>query len=124
MKKLHAKIVKNGPLTDKECVVLQYLCEGYFRPEIAVKLNRSLSTVSTHIEHIADKLQARGSTEIVLLAEKLGLIEIKIINQSHHYLLNGALILLIALQLTTPQHGRRPPRTPRPSIRLVRQRIA
>jgi len=87
MKRLSAKTLKNGPLTDKESQVLRYLCMGYYRPEIALHLHRTLSTVSKHIEHIAEKLHAHGSTEIVLIAEKMGLVEIKIIQYPEQLLL-------------------------------------
>jgi len=117
MKRLTATILKNGPLTSKEAEILKYLAMGYYRPEIALHLHRTLSTVSKHIEHIAQKLNAHGSTEIVLIAEKMGLIEIKLLNTRSNCLL---LICLIIGQLTAPQFGRRPPQHQRPATRLVR----
>jgi len=117
VKRLKAQIIKNGPLTDKEAEILKYLCMGYYRPEIALQLHRTLSTISKHIEHIAEKLDAHGSTEIVLIAEKTGIVEIKIIEKRPEKLL---LICLILGQLISPNLGRRPPQTPRPLIRLVR----
>jgi len=120
MKRLIAKILKNGPLSDKEAAVLRLLCEGYYRPEIALKLHRSLSTVSSHVEHIAEKLDAHGSTEIVLLAEKLGLVEINLIKPEHHYFTNSLLIFLVICQLSSSNIGRRPPQPIRPATRIVR----
>lgn len=117
MKRLTAKIIDNGPLTDKEAQVLRYLCMGYYRPEIALHIHRTLSTVSKHIEHIAEKLHATGSTEIVVIAEKMGLVEIHMIQRHYEKLL---LILLVIGQLFSPSLGRRPPQTQRPAIRLVR----
>jgi len=116
MHKLTAKIINNGPLTDKEAQVLRYLCMGYYRPEIALHLHRTLSTVSKHIEHIAKKLHAHGSTEIVVIAEKLGLVEIQLIQRHYENLL---LIFLMISQLFS-FNGRRPPNAPRPLVRLVR----
>ena len=80
------------------------------------------STVSSHVERIADKLNAHGSTEIVLLAEKLGLVEITLIKPEHHYLLNSVLVFLMIGQLVNPI-GRRPPQPPRPAVRLVRRQL-
>jgi len=117
MKRLTAKIIQNGPLTDKEACVLRYLSMGYYRPEIALHLHRTLSTVSKHVENIAIKLDAHGSTEIVLVAEKMGLVEITITEYRYQNLM---LILLIIGQLISPNLGRRPPQTQRPAIRLVR----
>lgn len=123
MKCLTAKIINKGPLTDKEAEVLRYLCEGYYRPEIALKLHRTLSTVSSHVEHIAEKLHAHGSTEIVVLAEKLGLVEIKLIKPQHNYLLNSVLVFLMMGQLINPM-GIRPPQTPRPAVRQLRRELS
>lgn len=117
MRRLKATIIKNGPLTNKEAEILRYLCMGYYRPEIALLLHRTLSTVSKHIEHIALKLGAHGSTEIVLIAEKQGLVDIKLIHQKYQTLI---LLLLVVGQLFSPNLGRRPPQTPRPLTRLVR----
>ncbi len=101
MKRLTARILKQGTLTDKEIDILRLMCEGYYRPEIAQKKHRTISTISKHIESIAEKLDAHGSTEIVLIAEQLGLIEIKL-SHSNHPLMLCIVLLLIASQLTAP----------------------
>jgi len=117
MRRLTAKIINNGPLTDKEAQVLRYLAMGYYRPEIALHLHRTLSTISKHIEHIAEKLEAHGSTEIVLIAEKKGIVEIKLSQTTHPLLL----CLLIICQLSNLNlNARRPPQTPRPLVRQIR----
>ncbi len=121
MKRLQAKIIKNGPLSQKECVVLRLLCEGYYRPEIALKLNRTIHTVSSHVEHIAQKLGAHGSTEIVLMAEKMGLVEIRLTQPAPFYPL--FIVFLMSAQLFSSEPKRRPPQSPRPAVRLLRREL-
>jgi len=123
MKKLRAKIIEKGPLTEKEAEVLRYLCEGYFRPEIALKLHRTVSTVSKHIEHIAEKLEAHSATEIVLLAEHCGLVDITPITRPQA-LQKLLIFMLLFGQLLNPVQGRRPPQSPRPAMRLLRRECA
>jgi len=118
MKRLKAIILKKGPLTEKESCVLRYLCEGYYRPEIAIHLHRTLSTISKHIENIAQKLDAHGSTEIVKIAEEMGLVKIKLIEHRYQKLV---LILLTLSQVISPNIGRRPPNSPRPTTQLIRR---
>ncbi len=119
MRRLRAKILSNGPLTPKEAEVLRLLCEGYYRPEIAEKLHRAVSTVSTHIDHIADKLQARGSTEIVFIAQQMGLVEVRLIHRISPEML---LIWYLAMTQIVGFAPRRPPRSPQHAIRAVRIR--
>lgn len=118
--RLHAKILKTGCLTNREAVVLKYLCEGYMRKEIAVKVFRSYGCISKQVESIAEKLDAHSSTEIVAVAIAEGLVEIQIIKPQHHYLLNTVLVFLMVGQMFNGT-GRRPPQTPRPAVRLVRR---
>jgi DNA-binding CsgD family transcriptional regulator len=118
MKRLSAKILDRGPLTPKEAEVLRYLCEGYFRPEIALKLCRTLSTVSAHIEHIAEKLDARGTTEIVLIAQQMGLIEISL-KPRNNALLKSFIIFIALTQLNGQMIIRRPPRHQRPAVQRI-----
>lgn len=119
MKRLAAKIVDRGPLTAKEAEVLRLLCEGYYRPEIAIKLHRTLSTVSSHIDHISAKLHARGATEIVVIAQQLGLVEIRLIQRSIT-LQTVILFYLALLQLAFPT-PRRPLRAPTVAARLIKR---
>jgi DNA-binding NarL/FixJ family response regulator len=46
-------------LTAREEEILAYVAKGYQSPEIAAELGISLSTVSTHLHHIYEKLQVR-----------------------------------------------------------------
>lgn len=123
MKRLRATIKKNGPLTAKEAEVLRYLCEGYYRPEIALMLHRSLSVVNRHVEHIAEKLQATGITEITHIALDMGLVEINVLQPGCTTLCSFVIWYLIVVQIFIPS-ARRPQRAPRPiSMRLVRSSI-
>jgi DNA-binding CsgD family transcriptional regulator len=124
MQRIHARIVDKGPFTEKESQVLRYMCEGLYTTEIAVRLFRSPRTIGKHIENIAHKLDARGSSEIVLIAREMGLVEITLLNSQHHVL--KVILLLIMVSNLMPQYGmrndmRRAPKTHRtPAVRLVR----
>jgi DNA-binding NarL/FixJ family response regulator len=50
-------------LTEREKEILQSLAQGYSNKEIASKLEVSVSTVRTHVEHIYDKLHVHCRTE-------------------------------------------------------------
>jgi len=119
MQRIHAQIIDKGPLTEREADVLRYMCEGLFSTEIAVRLFRSPRTIGKHIENIAAKLDAHGSSEIVLIARELGLVKITLRNP-----INPALkivLLLIMVSNLMPPQGMRRPKTPRaPTVRLVR----
>lgn len=126
MKRLTAKIVERGPLTAKEAEVLRYLCEGHYRHEIAMKLYRSISTVSAHIDHIAEKLDAQSSTEIVLIAQQMGLVEVRL-KQRDNALLKTLLIFIAITQLNGHDIMRRPPRHQRNAVHRIytnRQELA
>lgn len=62
-------------LTDSEKQILQLLCDGYKRKEIASMLYASERTVSNHIQHIFDKLDVSSSLEAVTKGIKLGYIQ-------------------------------------------------
>lgn len=81
MQRITAKVIKNGPLTNREAQILKYMCEGFYCPEIAARLFRSIRTIEKHIENIAEKLDAHGSTEITLIVIELGLVEITLDQQ-------------------------------------------
>lgn len=117
MKRLTATLINKGPLTNREAEILSYVAVGYYCPEIALRLHINVKTVSKHIENIAYKLDAHGSTEIVLVAEKMGLVKIDIIEHRYQNLL---LIFLVISQLFSHDIGRRPPSTMRQATRLVR----
>ena len=50
-------------LTSREKEILQHLAQGYSNKEIAAKLELSVSTVRTHIEHIYEKLRVHCRTQ-------------------------------------------------------------
>lgn len=59
-------------LTPNEKKILQYLCDGHKRKEIAMLMFVSERTVSNHIQHIFDKLQVSSALEAVTKGLKLG----------------------------------------------------
>jgi DNA-binding CsgD family transcriptional regulator len=63
-------------LTLMETTVLQLLCRGLTRKEIARQRHRSVGTVSHHVENIAKKLQANSTAEIVAKAVARGIVSI------------------------------------------------
>ncbi|KOP80951.1 LuxR family transcriptional regulator [Lysinibacillus sp. FJAT-14745] len=62
-------------LTDSEKQILQLLCDGYKRKEIATMLYASERTISNHIQHIFNKLDVSSSLEAVTKGIKLGYIQ-------------------------------------------------
>ncbi|MCM3738385.1 response regulator transcription factor [Bacillus cytotoxicus] len=62
-------------LTDSETQILQLLCDGCKRKEIASILFVSERTISNHIQHIFDKLNVTSSLEAVTKGIKLGYIQ-------------------------------------------------
>lgn len=114
MQRISATIIDKGPFTAKEAEVLRYMCEGLYSTEIALRLFRSPRTVSKHMENIAVKLNARGSSEIVLIAINLGFIEIRLVNQPT--LIKVILMLLLCNTFCPQDDARRPPRIPRTSV--------
>ncbi|MDX2072645.1 MAG: response regulator transcription factor [Haliscomenobacter sp.] len=61
-------------LSDREKEILVLIVEGMKNREIAEKLNLSLNTVQTHRRNIKDKLQAKTTIELRIIAEIAGLI--------------------------------------------------
>ncbi|MGE7942129.1 response regulator transcription factor [Lysinibacillus xylanilyticus] len=62
-------------LTDSEKQILQLLCDGYKRKEIASMLFASERTISNHIQHIFNKLDVSSSLEAVTKGIRLGYIQ-------------------------------------------------
>ena len=50
-------------MTSREKEILQHLAQGYSNKEIAAKLELSVSTVRTHIEHVYEKLHVHCRTQ-------------------------------------------------------------
>ncbi|WP_328400816.1 LuxR C-terminal-related transcriptional regulator [Streptomyces sp. NBC_00390] len=55
-----------SPLTGRESVVAALVAEGLTNREIASRLGLAASTVSTHLDHVRDKLGMRSRTQIAL----------------------------------------------------------
>ncbi|MFZ2405501.1 MAG: LuxR C-terminal-related transcriptional regulator [Methylobacter sp.] len=122
MRRITARIADQGPFTDKEAQVLRLMCEGLYGPEIALRLFRSPRTIDKHRENIAQKLNARGSSEIVLIARELGFIEITLTDSSN---LLKTLVLLIICTTLFPKDDmrndmRRPHRERTHAVRAIR----
>lgn len=105
--KLSVHLLSPGHLTDKESSVLFWLCHGLSRKEIAQKMTRSLGTISKHVEHIAEKLDAHSHAEIVAKA-----VAAKLVNITLKMLL--IVFMFNAGGYRVEQSLRRPPSTPKP----------
>jgi DNA-binding NarL/FixJ family response regulator len=57
-------------LSNRELEVYQLLGQGVKKHEIAERLNLSVKTVETYIEHIKIKLQLKGTHEVLMHAVK------------------------------------------------------
>lgn len=117
---IHARIIDRGPFTAKEAEVLRYMCEGLYTTEIALRLFRSPRTISKHIENIAHKLDAHGSSEIVLIAREMGWVEITL-THTWQNLLKVLLLSFICNSLFIQNDLRS---APRPKIRNPVSRLA
>lgn len=62
-------------LTDREKEVLSFLAEGLTAREVARRIGVTESTVKNHVAHILGKLDARNTTEAVVLAYKSGILK-------------------------------------------------
>lgn len=120
MKKLRVTLLKQGPLTKQEAIVLVYLCNGYSRQEIADKPpQRSISTINRQVESIAYKLEAKCQAEIVSTAVALKLVKIEVC-PTHSLFAKSLVVLLVGLNVSGGNVDmRRGPVAPRP-IRTAR----
>ena len=66
--------IETGSLTVRELEVVRLMSMGLRSREIAGELNVSLHTVLNHIRHARQKLRARTRLEVVLAAQRLGLL--------------------------------------------------
>ena len=64
-REMQTTIAVSEPLTMREREVLDLLAQGCLYKEIADQLQISYSTVSTHLEHIYEKLQVHSRTQAV-----------------------------------------------------------
>ena len=62
-------------LTDREREVLQLIAEGHSNKEIAARLFLSVYTVETHRKNILEKLNVRGTADLILHAVRTGMIQ-------------------------------------------------
>jgi DNA-binding NarL/FixJ family response regulator len=61
-------------LTDRERQIYQLLAEGNSNKDVANRLNLSLHTVETHRWRIMEKMDLHGAAELVLSADRRGLL--------------------------------------------------
>ena len=61
------------PLTPREIEVLKCLAQGWTNREIALKLDVSVRTVTTHVRNILDKLHLENRTQAALYAVEQGI---------------------------------------------------
>ncbi|MFK0380301.1 response regulator [Pandoraea sp. NPDC090278] len=67
-------VSKLDQLTAKEIEVVRLFAGGMTMSDIASKLNRAISTVATQKKSAMDKLGVQSNADLVLYAEKMGLI--------------------------------------------------
>ena len=60
--------------TERELEVLRELMTGDSNQEIADRMNVSVSTLKTHIQHLQDKTGFRNRTELAVKAREIGLV--------------------------------------------------
>ncbi|MFZ5808872.1 MAG: response regulator [Chloroflexota bacterium] len=63
----------SDPLTERELEVLRWIARGLSNQEIALELNVSERTVTTHISNILDKLHLANRTQATLYALRKGI---------------------------------------------------
>ncbi len=69
------RVASSDPaLTDRERDVLELMAQGLIKKEIAVQLNVSIHTVSTHLRNIYDKLHVNTNTAAVAKAIRKGIV--------------------------------------------------
>jgi FixJ family two-component response regulator len=61
-------------LTLRERQVFERVVRGALNKQIAVELGATERTIKAHRQHLMEKLQVRSIAELVLIAERLGLI--------------------------------------------------
>lgn len=78
--RLTATILDQGPLSPKEARVMRLVAEGLTQKQIAQRINRSLSTINTQLEHIYRKLNAHSAVHAVGIAVSKGIITLTILS--------------------------------------------
>ena len=64
-------------LTAKENKILQMITDGKTQKEVAIQLYMSQRTISTHMQHILNKLGVHSTVSAVVKALELGVVKIK-----------------------------------------------
>lgn len=67
-------LTTNHDFTERELDVLRELLTGDSNAEIAKRLNISVGTVKTHIQHLLEKTGFHTRTELALAARSLGIV--------------------------------------------------
>jgi DNA-binding NarL/FixJ family response regulator len=70
------KRVSKLKLSDREKEVLQLLCRGFSNQEIAKKLSVSAHTSDAHRRKLLQKMEARNTANMIMIAVRDGLIEL------------------------------------------------
>lgn len=68
---LHARLAKLSP---REREVFDLVVRGHLNKQIAHRLGMSVRTVKAHRQSIAQKLEAQSAAELVLFAERVGIL--------------------------------------------------
>ena len=77
-------VSENLQFTDKQKAVMHWMCEGYNRNEIAIKMGLTPNGVKSHTTLIYKKLNAPNNVEAVLKIKELGLLTANKIPLSKH----------------------------------------
>jgi len=70
------KRVDKSVLTPRQTLVLSYLRDGYMAKEVAASLGRSIFTVKIMVRDLRHRLEARNTTQAVVIAIRKGLIKL------------------------------------------------
>jgi len=76
IKPLISTDAKSLGVSARECEVLRALAEGLSTAEVALRLHISTHTVITHLKNVTSKLHARSRLDAIVIALRLGLIEL------------------------------------------------
>ena len=66
-----------APITQREIDVLQAVVDGCSTPQVAARLYLSQKTIKNHLASIYQKLDARDRTQAILIALRLGLVQLE-----------------------------------------------
>jgi len=68
----------SGTLTNREKEILQLIATGYSQQEIADILSSSRRTISTHVQHILEKLNVHSTVSAIVRGIELGIVRIQL----------------------------------------------